>query len=214
MILSVLDGHGLQSFLSYWCMHVAYAPYLLFGLLLLSGLNIPVGEEPLLVFGGVLTARCAPHAVFWMWGWLYVGTILAAYETYWIGRLAGPYVQDLRLFRRLVNPDLIAKMGARIERYGFWTFFVGRFSPGGVRNTLFFTSGWTLLPFKTFLMRDGLAAIFSTSFFFILGIELSEHADALFRQIALANHWMGILFLLVLLSLLASWGWHRWVRKK
>lgn len=212
-MLGALDGHGLQTFLYYWCQHVYYAPYILFGLLLLSGFNIPVGEEPLLVFGGVLTARCAPQEALWIWSWLYLGSILAAYETYWIGRLAGPYVQSFPLFRRLVDPDLIEKMGRRIERYGFWTFLVGRFCPGSVRNALFFTSGWTELPFRTFMIRDGIAAIISTATFFILGMELSEHADALFRDIELVRHWMGLLVLIVLFSLFASWGWNRWVRK-
>lgn len=207
------EAGNLESFLSYWCLHIAYAPYLLFGLIVLSGFNIPVGEEPLVVFGGVLAAHCAPQDTLWIWGWIYVGTILSAYITYWIGRCFGPQVQRFVLFRQLVDPDSIAKMGERIQKYGLLTFVVGRFAPGGMRNALFFTSGWTHLPFKIFMFRDGIGAFISSAALFILGMQFSEHAALLFQNVKFAEHWLGVVLLLVLLSCVGAWTWHRWVRK-
>lgn len=212
-MLGIFEGNGLETFLAYWCLHVALAPYLLFGLILLSGLNIPVGEEVLVVFGGVLAAHCAPQDTLWIWGWLYAGTLISAYETYFIGRFFGPQVERFALFQRLVDPPTLAKMGERIQKYGIFTFLVGRFFPGSVRNALFFTSGWTSLPFKTFVFRDGIGGFFSTTFFFLLGVELSEHAAVLFHDIALARHWLSILLALVLLSLLGSWMWQHYARR-
>lgn len=212
-MLGIFEGSELETFLQYWCLHVAYASYLLFGLLLLSGLNIPVGEEPLVVFGGVVAAHCAPQDTLWIWGWLYAGTLIAAYETYFIGRFLGPQVERLTLFKKLLDPQLLTKMGQRIQKYGVFTFLIGRFFPGSVRNALFFTAGWTHLPFKTFVFRDAIGAFFSTTFFFLLGVQLSEHATLLFHDIALARHWLGMIFALVMLSLLGSWVWQRYARR-
>lgn len=210
--MSFIEEH-IGSFLTYWCQHVSYAPYVFFGLLVLSGLNLPVGEEPLLIFAGVLVAHCALDEALWMWMWLYAGTVIAAYITYWIGRTLGPQVQRLALFRHLVDPRTIAKMGPRIRKYGLLAFLLGRFCPGGIRNALFFTSGWTRLPFKTFIIRDGIGALCSTTTFFVIGIELSEHATDLLREFRVASHWMAGVSIIVFVSCLGAWGWERFVRR-
>lgn len=197
----------LASFLSYWCLHVSYAPYLFFGLIVLSGLNVPIGEEILVMFAGVVTAHCAPHQAYWMWGWLYAGTLLAAYITYWMGHFCGPYMQRFALFRSLSDPATLEKMNRRIHKHGWLTFIAGRFFPGGIRNALFFTAGWTRFPFKTFVLRDGCGAFLATTFFFVLGIQLSEHAAQLFHEAALVRHWLLGAALLATASVLVSWSY-------
>lgn len=69
---------------------VEYAPFahfLIFGFLMLGGLNVPISEDVMLIIGGVVASTCVPENTTILWVWLYFGCILSAWEAYWLGRL-------------------------------------------------------------------------------------------------------------------------------
>lgn len=178
----------LEEIFAYLCAHAAYAGPALFGLLLLAGLNIPISEDVVLISGGVIVALCIPENYLSMFLWLYAGCIFSAYEAYWLGRKFGPKLYDMRLFRHVVTRPRIERLNIFIERYGIMTFIVGRFIPGGIRNGLFITSGLGGMPFPTFALRDGFAAMISTTTLFHLGYFFGDHYQTLFDYLKIYNH--------------------------
>lgn len=161
----------MESILLFICEYSAYAPYIFFALLLLSGIGIPVSEDLVLLVAGALGSLCMQEveSVTTLYVWVFLGSWISAWEAYCLGRFFGPKLLTLKWFRRIMTPKRLVKMKIRIEKFGAFIFFVGRFLPGGVRNALYMTSGLTKMPFKLFLMRDVGACLLSTATFFSVG---------------------------------------------
>src|SRR5262245_46178774 len=170
----------LDAILTFMCQHAPEAHYYLFGLLLLTGVNIPVSEDLILIGGGVIVAICLDEHYYLMLGWLYAGCLIAAYEAYWLGRVVGPKLYNAPGFRHVITRIRVDRLHGFIERFGLLTFMVGRFVPGGVRNALFITSGLGRMSFLVFALRDGFAAIFSTWLLYHLGYLFGENYPVLF----------------------------------
>ena len=142
----------MESLAEWICLHANNAHWIIFCLLLLAGLNVPLSEDILLVAGGMIVSTCIPDHALRMIIWLYFGCIFSAWEAYWIGRKFGPKLYNIHWFNRFINPSKVEKLHTYYERYGIWTFMIGRFLPGGIRNALFITSGLGKMPFGIFLL--------------------------------------------------------------
>ncbi len=165
----------MESVASFLCFHAPYAHFVLFGLILLSGWNIPVPEDILCMIGGVIVSTCVPDHYWLMFVWLYSGAILSAYEAYWLGRVLGPRLYDMHYFQHVITRKRVMKIGRLLERFGVFTFLIGRFIPFGVRNGIFMTSGLTKMPFPRFMWRDAVGAFVATFVLFYLGNQFGEH---------------------------------------
>ncbi len=161
----------MESLPDFFCNHAPHAQWIIFGLLLLTGLNVPLSEELLILAGGAVASTCLPDTKdkIELFIFVYLGCWMSAWESYWIGRKLGPKLYDIKWFSKVLTPSRIAKLHYYYERFGIITFIVGRFCPGGVRNSLFMTSGLAKMPFKTFVLRDGFACLLATSAYFYLG---------------------------------------------
>lgn len=149
------------------CVYAHSAYWILFTLLMLSGLFLPISEELILITGGAIAGNCIPEHTLHLFLWVYAGAWLSAWEVYWIGRLAGPKLYDLRGIKRYLTKKRVDRLHHYYEKFGIFTFIVGRFLPGGVRNTLFLTSGLGKMPFMKFILRDGIACLMSSATFFL-----------------------------------------------
>jgi membrane-associated protein len=129
----------------------------LFTLLFLSGIGSPLGQDILLLLAGALTLRGAiqplPFALLAVLG-LLAGDAL----TFWTGRHFGARWIRRPWAARFVPPGRIAGMEAVIHRFGALLAFITRFLPGQ-RGSLFFIAGTLRMPYRTFFLWDGLAAI-------------------------------------------------------
>jgi membrane protein DedA with SNARE-associated domain len=175
----------LKELFTWICLQSDNAPFFLFFLLLLSGLCIPVSEDLIVILGGVIAAHCLdsenfPKFLFLM---LWLGVIFSAWEAYWIGRLVGPKIFNLPFIQALVKPRQIKRAEELIAKYGIYSFIVGRFFPGGIRNALFITSGLTHMPFPLFIVRDLLAGSLTTSLLFSIGYLFGENFDDIFKDV-------------------------------
>lgn len=147
--------------------NVQYAHFIIFGLLLLAGFNIPVSEDAMIFISALLASNHKtqlPH--------LFTGVYLGAYFSdlicYWLGRLLGPKLFEIKFFSNMMSTERREKIHAFYERYGIVTLIVGRFIPFGVRNGLFLTAGLGKMNFLKFSMADLLACTISTVTFFTL----------------------------------------------
>lgn len=169
----------MESIIVFISENVHLAHYMIFFLLLLAGLNVPLSEDLLVLAGGYLAGRYAPESVLVWYGLIFAGCWLSAWECYWMGRLLGPKLYQMSWFKSWITPQRIEKIHGYYEKYGIYTFIVGRFIPGGVRNALFLSSGLGKMPFRTFIFRDGIGCFLSCSTLFVIGFSFAESSEFL-----------------------------------
>lgn len=188
--------------------HADKAYWIFFILLLLSGLNIPISEDIILIFAGVLSSLYIPEQTFKLYFWVYLGCLLSAWEAYWLGRLFGQKLYNVPYINHIINPERMAKLKAYYDHYGIFTFIVGRFVSGGVRNALFMTSGMTHMPFLLFAFRDAVALLISCSFFFGLGHFFGHNYEQILHYLKIYSD-IVIILLVLGLGTLAFVLWNR-----
>lgn len=147
--------------------NVQHAPFLIFGLLLLAGLNIPVSEDGMIFVAAVLASHYPGHTAV-LFTAVYLGAYFSDLICYWLGRLAGPKLLEINFFSSMVTPERRWKIYAYYEKHGVITLIIGRFIPFGVRNGLFLTAGLGRMNFLKFALSDLLACTISTITFFSL----------------------------------------------
>lgn len=201
----------METLFNFVCLHADEAQWLMFLLLLLAGFNIPISEDAMLIIGGALASTCVKHHPFEMWVWLFMGCWISAWEAYWIGRLLGPKLYQIRWFKRIINPKRIARLRHYYEKFGIFTFIVGRFIPGGIRNALFMTTGLSKMPFAKFLLRDLVACLISSITLFYLGYQFGENHAVLLHYFKKYQFIiLAIVGLLLAILFLVLW----WIRSK
>lgn len=195
----------MEAILSFICEHAHYAPWIMFGLLLLGGLNLPISEDLMLLGGGAIASTCIPDHTLEIYLVIFLGCYLSAWEAYWIGRLLGPRLYHIRPFKFIITPNRLERLRHYYAKFGIFTFIIGRFCPGGIRNALFMSSGLTHMPFGMFILRDGLACLISSAVFFQLGYHFGAHFDTLLFYFNRYSHWFIIVILILSLIGLSYW---------
>ena len=133
--------------------HLDYAPWIIWGSLMLAGLNFPISEDLMLITAGVLAATIMPEHVVQLFLSAFLGCYLSDWVAYWLGRILGLRVLQIRWFRRIASKVCVAENF--YDRYGVYALFIGRFIPFGVRNLLFITAGMGKMHFGKFMISDG-----------------------------------------------------------
>jgi len=180
--------------------NIQYAHFIIFGALLLAGLNIPVSEDVMLFISAILASKNPEYLAH-----LFIGVYLGAYFSdlicYSLGRLVGPKLLEIRFFANMVPPERITKISAYYQKYGVVTLILGRFIPFGVRNALFLTAGLGKMNFIKFALSDLLACTISSISFFSLYYYYGESVIDYIKQ--------GNMVLISLVFVMLGVYWYR-----
>ena len=157
----------MEEILIYVQKNVAYAPFLIFGLLVMAGFNLPVSEDAML-FISALLANQNPERIVPLFLGVYLGAYVSDLISYALGWFLGPRLWKIRYLKRISDPKKVAKLRKFYQQNGFLTLLVGRFIPFGVRNALFITAGISKMNFAKFALFDLTAATLSCGLYFSL----------------------------------------------
>ncbi len=192
-----------------WLSQLAYnTPYIVvIGVILLSGLGLPLPEDIPLLLAGYLAGQ--GYVSGWIMFPACVLAILGADLTlYVLGRRYGHHVPKLPLIRRYLTAQRLAKAEYELLRYGGKFIFVARFMPG-LRAPAMFAAGVFKVPAWKFLSYDGAAALLSVPL--ILGIGY-----IFCNQIERAKEWVkngqltaAALVVLVVAGVIVMRYWYR-----
>lgn len=181
--------------------HAHYAHWIVFSALMLAGINVPISEDLMIIMSAVLAATVVPENTVQLFVAVFLGCYLSDWVCYWIGRKLGPKLWDIKWFARTVDRKRLDQIHAYYEKYGFWTLLVGRFIPFGVRNLLFFSAGAGKMPFKKFVLSDGIACAASNTTLFTLAYYAGKNYETLLHFLKTFN---VILFSLFALSIIGA----------
>jgi membrane protein DedA with SNARE-associated domain len=187
--------------------HIDQAHWILLGMLFLAGLNVPFSEDLIVLTAGALAATISPLEPWQFYLIIFLGCWTSAWEAYWLGRLVGPKLYEIRWFNWLLTKERVDKLHVYYERFGVYTFLVGRFIPGGFRNVLFISSGMGKMPFPLFLARDFPAVLLSSSVLFSLGFAFGNNFEELITHFKFWSFWLLVTVIVTgIIITLIWWG--------
>lgn len=156
-----------------------YMPLIGFGLIFLSGINMPVSEDLVFLITAALAATYTPGSLPLVYAGCYAGAVLGDLSGYGIGRFGGRKLLSLRPVKKLMSDDRVSRMEGYFRRYGGKTLLFGRLIPFGMRNLIFMTAGFSKMPAIKFMLIDLIPLTVTSSLLFYLGISFGKNYQAI-----------------------------------
>lgn len=192
----------MDIFLPFIQSHAPHAHWVIFGFLMLAGLNFPISEDLLIAIAGVLASTFVPENTYKLFIAVFLGAYLSDWLVYWMGRLWGAKLWRIRWFARLFRPTKLRQIESYYQKYGVLTLLVGRFIPFGVRNCLFAAAGIGRMRFWKFAVTDGIACLISNAMLFLLAYFCGKNCSYLMKFVNVA---IFSIFIVALISFI----WYR-----
>ncbi len=178
----------------------------IFGLLLACGLGVPLPEDITLLTAGYLAADeiiSLPGAI----GICLAGVLIGDSLIFTIGRRFGEHALDTPGIRTVFSAKRMERGHHYFELYGKKMVFFGRFI-AGMRAPIFLMAGILKMPYRTFILLDGIGALLSVPLLTWLGWYFAEDVHHVF-QLVRSSHNAMLLALAIGLGiaiLLSSFG--------
>jgi len=174
--------------------YVEYYPLVAFIALMLAGLSVPISED-LIIITGALICQEKPAMLVPIFAATYAGVVISDYFPYLLGSYIRKGTIKAKFITQFFPQKQIIRIHRYLDKYGIFTFIVGRFVPFGVRNTLFLTSGLFGLKLRRFALYDTTAATISVSALFFLAYHFGDSVEKPFQAV-------GIVLFILLLSMI------------
>ena len=153
-----------------------------FGLLFLSGFNLPISEDIVYIVSASIAATIIPENTLKIFAGCFAGAYVSDIVAYFTGRLViGDILlkktsfSKLTIIKRGFSEERMLKLKNYFDKYGLKTLFFGRFIP--MRNILFMTCGLIKMRLKNFLIVDICALTCTSIILFYLGYSLGENYE-------------------------------------
>ncbi len=166
----------LPDIINHWLLHYGY--FALFGLLALGIVALPVPEETLLIFCGILICEGTFH-------WTptiiaaYLGSVTGITGSYLIGMTGGLYVIKKYGGYVGISEKKMSIAHNWFDKYGKWVLFIGYFIPG-VRHFTGIFAGVSSLEYHHFALFAYTGAFFWVMTFLSIGYFFGNyHQEAL-----------------------------------
>lgn len=159
-----------------------YGYMAVFGILILCGFGLPVPEDITLVSGGVIAGLdlANPHTMVVVG---LAGVLIGDSTMFIAGRVFGYRIQRIRTFRKILSPRRFSHIQRKFKQYGLSLLFIARFLPG-LRSPIFLVAGMSRrIPYLTFVLIDGFAAIISVPVWVYLGYFFADNLDLLMQYV-------------------------------
>lgn len=189
-----------------------YGYIAVFGILILCGFGLPIPEDITLVSGGVISGLdlANPHTMCIVG---LAGVLIGDSTMFIAGRIFGYRIQRIRTFRRILSPRRFSQIQRKFKQYGLSLLFVARFLPG-LRSPIFLVAGMSRrIPYHTFILMDGFAALISVPVWIYLGYFFADNLDLLMEYVKdvqkLIYLCLGVVLLIVLLVYLKKRFHHK-----
>jgi membrane protein DedA with SNARE-associated domain len=176
----------------------------------LCGIGLPLPEELVLIAAGYVCAKfpeqaALPGMMAWCAGAILAGDLLP----YVLGRVFGTRMLRLRWLRLTITRRRLASFDRWFRRRGDLVIFIARFL-AGIRMIAFFTAGTMKMPWRRFLLLDGLGIVLIVPLLSWLGYQGAGVIDDVIDRVQTIER--GLLWSTIGVLLLAAgyyWLWRR-----
>lgn len=176
----------------------------------LCGIGLPLPEELVLLAAGYLCATfpeniSLPVMMAWCAGAILVGDILP----FLAGRVFGVRLLRLRWMRLVMTKQRLASFDRWFRRRGDLVILIARFL-AGIRMVAFFTAGTMKMPWRRFLLLDGLGIVIIVPALTSIGYHSAGFIESVVANVRRVER--GILWAAlggVLVAGLWYWLWRR-----
>ena len=156
--------------------------------LVVSALGVPIPEEVPIITSGVLVGKEWNNPDSWMKWWIMLpvciaGVVVCDMVLYVIGRMWGvKLLQREWVQKYILPPEKKVKIEKNFHEYGIVILLVARVLPG-IRSPIFMMAGVMKVPFKKFLIADGLYAIPGVNLLFWLSYWFTDQFLRAFEKV-------------------------------
>ena len=133
--------------------------FLVFGVLLLCGFGLPLPED-IVLFAAAMMAYYGVADLKVMVGVCFAGVMIGDGIIFISGACFGRRIRKHWFMKKILPLKRQRLVRRKLHEQGNKVIFFARFMPG-LRTPIFFTSGMLHLPFRSFVIFDGLAALIS-----------------------------------------------------
>lgn len=189
---------------------IAYGAVL--GLLLLSGLGMPLPEDVTL-FAGALLAYYEKADVHLMVMVSLVGVMVGDSFVFFMGARYGRQLLTHRWVAKILHAERLGRIQDEFHKHGAKILFAARFMPG-LRTPTFFSAGMMHIPYSRLLIYDGGAALLSVPAIIYVVYFFGSEVDRVIGYIRNIENAIALTILGVILLVLGRWLYSRWKQKR
>jgi membrane protein DedA with SNARE-associated domain len=162
----------------------------IFAVLLLASLGVPIPEEMPIIAGAVLS-----HEGLVRW-WLALpvcvaGVLSGDIVLYGMGRYWRERVLQWRMVRLVLNLEREERLKMAYRQHAVKTIVAVRHVMG-LRAAAFLTAGIVQVPFSTFLLADGAAALVGVPLAFGLAYFFTDQVEAVLADVRRVERWFAL----------------------
>jgi len=189
-----------------------WGPWIVYGLLLLSGVGIPLGEDIIIIPAGMLIQQ---HALP-LWPTLiasYAGVVCGDLLWFTVCSKLGARLVHRKWFKRVVHPKRMLQVKYQFDVRGAWVIVLARFIPAS-RTTAITVAGMMHMNFWKFSMATALCCLITVPMQLFAGWWIADSLQAK-SIIELVLRLLGLLMVVVAaLWVYRLWSSHRKSGKK
>ncbi len=153
-----------------------WGPWVVFGLLLLSGIGIPLGEDIIIIPAGMLVQQEALP----LWPTLaaaYFGVILGDMLWFIVCSKLGTQLVHKKWFKRLVHPKRMLQVKYQFDVRGAWVIILARFIPAS-RTTTITVGGMMHMNFWKFAAATAVCCVITAPMQLFAGWWIADSLQA------------------------------------
>ncbi|MBA3815274.1 MAG: DedA family protein [Parachlamydiaceae bacterium] len=180
---------------------IEYGSIVLFVFLVLGIIALPIPDETLMIFAGILMDTDKLQVVPTLLA-AYSGSILGITFSYTIGRTVGHSLMYKYGKWIGLTPERLENVEGWLKKYGKWTLIFGYFIPG-IRHFTGFATGMARLPYQEFALFAYAGAIIWATTFLSLGYFFGNYCMVILASSAFEMDHIVILGILILIGYLA-----------
>lgn len=192
----------MNSLIEWICQHSLHAHWIIFGAILLAGINIPISIDALVIISAVMAATVVPSHTLHLFFAIFLGCCFSAWIAYGIGKKFGLKLLASKIGQKIFPEKRVEKITKFYAKYGPLTLIVGRFIPFGIRNCIFMSSGMARVPFKKFVLWDTLGCFLWSTFSFYTFFTIGKNYDLLYSYVKKFNIFIFVSLGVTLIALI------------
>ncbi|MDP7009394.1 MAG: DedA family protein [Phycisphaerales bacterium] len=180
-----------------------WGPWVVFGLLLLSGFGIPLGEDIIVIPAGMIVA----HGGMPFWPTMlaaYCGVVFGDLLWFQVCSTFGTRILHQRWFRRFFHPKRMLQVKYQFDKRGSWVIVLARFIPAS-RTTTITVAGLMHMPLYKFALPTVLCCLITAPMQLFAGWWIAESLQAK-SSVELIARLLG----LVMVVFALIWAYRLW----